>query len=94
MVQNYQNRFLCLYTYHPQYLEPRYSKRKQEKKNNLLSVGVLKGFLMLSIIHALLWHFYKSHSKMFQCYVSLKHRGVHFLYESQIDANNLVTEKD
>lgn len=64
------------------------------RKNNLLSVGVLKGFLMLSIIHALLWHFYKAHGKMFQRYVSFKHLVVHFLYESQIDANNLVAEKD
>lgn len=49
---------------------------------------------MLSIIHALLWHFYKSHGRMFQHYTSFKHLVLRVLYESQIDANNLVSKKD
>lgn len=68
-------------------------QKKTEEKNNLLSVGVLKGFVMHGIMYAFLWHFYKSRGKMFQNYVSFKHLVVNFLCESPIDANNLVLRK-
>lgn len=93
LVQNDQTQ-LCLYICHLQYLELRYSKKKKtEEKNNLLSVGVLKGFVMHGIMYAFLWHFYKSRGKMFQNYVSFKHLVVNFLCESPIDANNLLLRK-
>lgn len=68
-------------------------QKKAEEKNNLLSVGVLKGFVMYKCICNPCMRFCDiSITHMARCSkidVSFKHLVVNFLYNSPIDANNL-----